>query len=121
MVNFLGTTGVHFVNSIINMLLTGTTTYKGTPVTPEHNDLDEIEAMTSPRILGFHAHYEMLPKQIKEKKAKIIYIVRNPKDVLTSWWRYNTNLTNGIYIGNFRGMFKRFLEDECKYINLLNN
>ena len=97
------------------MLLAGKTAYSGTPMCPEHQDLEDIKAMKSPRILLFHTHYELLPKQVKEKKPKIVYIVRNPKDVLTSLWHYNNNLSDGVYVGNFRGIFRRFLQDECNY------
>lgn len=96
------------------MLLTGKTQYKGTPMVPEYDDLDDIKAMKSPRILAFHTHFELLPKQVQEGKGKIVYIIRNPKDVLTSYYFYNASITYGTYSGTFAGFFRFFLQDECK-------
>ena len=98
----------------MNMLLTGTTKYKGTPAVPEHDDLDEIQAMKSPRILAFHTHFEFLPKQVKDGKAKIIYPLRNPKDVFVSLFHFNRAVTKGTYTGSFAGYLRFFLQEECK-------
>ena len=109
-------TGLHLTNNIVNMILTGDLTYKGTPVFPDHNDLDVIAAMTSPRILAFHTHFKFLPKQVQEGKAKVIYLLRNPKDLITSFFLYNEKLKGGLqlYVGNWRGFLRFFLQDECK-------
>ena len=110
--------GFHLTNNIVNMLHTGKTDYKGTPIVPEHIDLDEIKAMKSPRALAFHTHFDLLPKQLRQEgKAKIIYLIRNPKDVLVSNWHMNVKMTDGVYVGNFRGMFRRFLQKECTDID----
>ena len=62
-----------------------------------------------PRILKTHLDYDMLPRQVKEKKPKMIYVTRNPRDALVSYynhWRVldgftgwsliNIHLTKGI-------------------------
>lgn len=38
----------------------------------------------SPRIITTHLPYDLVPKGLREKKGKVIYIHRNPKDVMTS-------------------------------------
>ncbi|XP_072051233.1 sulfotransferase 1E1-like [Amphiura filiformis] len=48
---------------------------------PGYKHMEEWE---SPRVMVSHLMHRFLPPQIWEKKAKIIYVMRNPKDVLCS-------------------------------------
>ncbi|CAH6778213.1 amine sulfotransferase [Phodopus roborovskii] len=52
-----------------------------------HN-LDFVK-MPSPRIFTSHLPYYLVPKGLKKKKAKILYIYRNPKDVLVSFFHFS--------------------------------
>ena len=97
------------------MFLSGTTNYSGTPVFPEHHDFAEIEAMPSPRILAFHLPFKFLPQQVQENNAKVVLVERNPKDIVTSWFFMFKKLTMAIYRGDFKGFFRFFLQNECKY------
>ena len=103
------------------MLLSGKTNFSGSPVFPEHHDFGEMEAMSSPRILAFHTHFNCLPKQVKENKAKIIYIERNPKDIVASFCFMLNNVTVETYRGSFNGFLRFFLQNECKLIHDLLN
>ncbi|XP_078150427.1 flavonol 3-sulfotransferase-like [Carex rostrata] len=63
------------------------------PIT-EHSyaarDEHYLETLPSPRVLGTHLPYSLLPESIKTTKCPIVYICREPKDVLVSFW-HNAN------------------------------
>ncbi|XP_034380863.1 amine sulfotransferase-like isoform X2 [Arvicanthis niloticus] len=52
------------------------------------NNLDYAK-MSSPRIFTTHLPYYLVPKGLKEKKTKTLYIYRNPKDVLISFFHFS--------------------------------
>ena len=54
---------------------------------------------TRPRIFKTHLDFQMLPRQVKEKKPKIIYVTRNPRDAVVSYynhWRVLEGFTGSI-------------------------
>ncbi|XP_070560116.1 sulfotransferase 1E1-like [Ptychodera flava] len=44
----------------------------------------QLDQLVSPRMLGSHLRSEFLPRDIDEKRVKVIYVARNPKDVAIS-------------------------------------
>lgn len=54
---------------------------------PYYKGVKYVEDMTSPRFIKCHLHHFMLPVQLQKGKGRIIYIVRNPKDIATSFYR----------------------------------
>ena len=54
------------------------------------------------RIIKTHLSYEMLPEGIKDKNAKIIYVNRNPRDAVVSFYNHFKVLEG------FTGKLKRF-------------
>uniref|UniRef100_A0A8D3CXT7 Sulfotransferase n=1 Tax=Scophthalmus maximus TaxID=52904 RepID=A0A8D3CXT7_SCOMX len=48
-----------------------------------------LETRPSPRIFATHFHYNMMPPGFFEVKPKVIYVMRNPKDVFTSLFHYS--------------------------------
>ncbi|XP_072029691.1 sulfotransferase 1C2-like [Amphiura filiformis] len=52
---------------------------------PGHKYMEEWE---SPRVMNSHLMLRFLPPQIWEKKAKVLYVARNPKDVVCSMYHF---------------------------------
>ncbi|XP_005108419.1 sulfotransferase 1A1 [Aplysia californica] len=67
-----------------------------------------INSLPSPKVITSHMRMTHLPKKIREGKVKLIYVMRNPKDAMTSWYRL-LNETK-IAADGFHGTWEEFLE-----------
>lgn len=82
---------------------------------PTMNTLEAIESMPTdkPRFIKTHLHYSLLPYQVEEKKAKIIYVARNSKDACISYYHHSVGLDG--YKGSLEDFTESFISDNCKY------
>ncbi|XP_058226096.1 cytosolic sulfotransferase 13-like [Rhododendron vialii] len=48
----------------------------------------DVDNLPSPRIFATHIPYTSLPKSIMDSGCKIVYVCRDPKDVLISMWYF---------------------------------
>ncbi|PON83607.1 Sulfotransferase domain containing protein [Trema orientale] len=55
---------------------------------PKRHDLN---VMSSPRLVSTHIPYSSFPNSIKHSKCRIVYICRNPLDVIISIWHFVNN------------------------------
>lgn len=67
-------------------------------------------ARPSPRLFASHLPYYLVPKGLKSKKAKIIYIYRNPKDVLTSYFHFSNLIVAMQATDNMEVFLEKFLD-----------
>ncbi|KAJ7351135.1 hypothetical protein OS493_036337 [Desmophyllum pertusum] len=77
-----------------------------------HIPQPDIKTLPSPRILKTHLPYDVIPKGAnKDTRCKYIYIARNPKDTVVSFFNFTASLTshNG-YNGPWEFYFKLFIE-----------
>lgn len=85
--------GTHWVSEIIEQLIAGKAEYsskfKG-GVFLEAQSFEEtgLADMPSPRNLNTHLPFRMLPRKHVELNAKIVHILRNPKDVAVSMYHH---------------------------------
>ncbi|XP_019938741.1 sulfotransferase 2B1-like [Paralichthys olivaceus] len=64
----------------------------------------------SPRVYCTHFQYNMMPPSFFEAKPKVIYIMRNPKDVFTSYSHYSEAATYMVDPGPQTEFLQKFLE-----------
>ena len=73
-----------------------------------------LEQMPSPRTFMTHYQLELLPDSLN-KKAKVVYVARNPKDVLVSLYYFHKKIPADPYEGTFNDLFDSFISGEIMY------
>jgi len=83
-------------------------------VMPFDDSLDAVLNLTTekPRVIKTHLPVELMPEGVLTN-SKIIYVARNPRDVVLSWYNHWTVIEG--YTGDFNGFFDAFLEDVGGY------
>ncbi|XP_049315269.1 sulfotransferase 1 family member D1 isoform X1 [Bactrocera dorsalis] len=81
---------------------------------PRYEDSVKLaEQLKSPRCIKSHLPPHLLPRQIWQKKVKLIYCARNPKDVLISFSHFIRG--KGAYQGNEEDFLNDFLNANLTY------
>ena len=78
----------------------------------------DITTQPSPRLMKTHQPYHTIPKGASDATAcKYIYVARNPKDVVVSYYKFESKMAplTG-YSGPFEFFAKMFLEGKSKLI-----
>ncbi|XP_060070424.1 sulfotransferase 1C2-like [Ylistrum balloti] len=104
--------GTHWVYNMARMIQTKTLRYSGTPVIIEQENIKVVDETSSPRMFHTHLPFPFIPKAAMEGQMKIIYVLRNPKDVAYSYYMFLSRLENSSYIGSFDHYQKVFLSEE---------
>ncbi|XP_035217588.1 sulfotransferase family cytosolic 1B member 1-like [Stegodyphus dumicola] len=65
-----------------------------------------LRKLKSPRLMATHLPLPLIPKQLRQGKCKIIYVVRNPKDNAVSYYHHHRMST---FLGNYKGSWDDFL------------
>ncbi|XP_050409302.2 sulfotransferase 1B1 [Patella vulgata] len=111
--------GTHWVWEMVRMLISGSpkhTTDSKECQMLEFTETGIIDKRPSPRLLNTHLSVKHLPKQIFTKTTKIVYVYRNPKDVVVSLYCHITGIkrTNG-YEGKFQDLIDLFLREKVAF------
>ncbi|KAK2906865.1 hypothetical protein QQF64_019246 [Cirrhinus molitorella] len=61
----------------------------------------------SPRLFSSHLLQPLMPKML-QSKGKVIYVMRNPKDVMVSYFHFSKNMKNMDSSENFEEMLEKF-------------
>ncbi|CAH2319310.1 sulfotransferase family cytosolic 2B member 1-like [Pelobates cultripes] len=76
---------------------------------------DKMNALTHPRIISSHLPVHIFPKSFFKSKAKVIYTVRNPKDVFISNYYFTKMLQGFKKPESFQEHLQNFLEGNVAY------
>lgn len=74
-----------------------------------------FDSMPSPRILNTHIYFRHLPKDFKNRKCKILYMLRNPKDVAVSFYNHHVKVLEYEYSGSWEHYLTRYLKGDIDY------
>ncbi|KAG5678031.1 hypothetical protein PVAND_007738 [Polypedilum vanderplanki] len=77
------------------------------------NTIDKCNKLSRPRHIKSHLPVFLLPEQLWTVKPKIIYITRNPKDAVVSYFHHYRNIIG--YLGSRDEFFDFFLNDKLVY------
>ncbi|XP_053308572.1 sulfotransferase 2B1-like [Spea bombifrons] len=75
----------------------------------------QIKDVTSPRVLTSHLPFHIFAKSFFTSKAKIIYVMRNPKDILVSLYHFAKILCLYKDPRNFQEFVEDFLQGNVLY------
>nr|ACO12675.1 Estrogen sulfotransferase, isoform 3 [Lepeophtheirus salmonis] len=76
--------------------------------------VEAVKNKSSPRIIKSHLLTPFLPKDLFNK-SKVIYIMRNPKDVCVSFYHHEKLLKNHQYTGSFDEYAELFIQGKVAY------
>ncbi|XP_015804707.1 sulfotransferase 2B1 [Nothobranchius furzeri] len=74
-----------------------------------------VDQLTPPRVLVTHFPYNLMPPSLHTSKTKVIYVMRDPKDVLVSSFYYHQMANFLEDPGTFDEFMKKFLEGRVQY------
>ncbi|CDQ85722.1 unnamed protein product, partial [Oncorhynchus mykiss] len=73
------------------------------------------QELTSPRLIKSHLPYRFLPTAMHNGESKVIYMARNPKDLVVSYYQFHRSLRTMSYRGTFQEFCRRFMNDKLGY------
>ncbi|XP_061276356.1 sulfotransferase 1E1 [Bos javanicus] len=79
------------------------------------NGVEQLNEMASPRIVKSHLPVKLLPVSFWEKNCKIIYLSRNAKDVVVSYYFFILMVTAIPDPDSFQDFVEKFMDGEVPY------
>jgi len=73
-------------------------------------NLEEMEDMSGPRILKTHIPFKLLNPKLLDT-SKVVYVARNPKDVIVSYFHYHKLMDYHQYSGDLETFAEYFMKD----------
>uniref|UniRef100_A0A667Y1Y7 Sulfotransferase n=1 Tax=Myripristis murdjan TaxID=586833 RepID=A0A667Y1Y7_9TELE len=74
-----------------------------------------VDHLTSPRALATHLPYQLMPASFFSSKAKVIYVTRNPKDVMVSSYHFHKMASFLDDPGTFEEFMDKFLKGKVLF------
>nr|XP_023014300.1 sulfotransferase family cytosolic 1B member 1-like [Leptinotarsa decemlineata] len=83
------------------------------------NSVEYVNNLPSPRFIKTHLPYQLLPTEMQKVKPKMIYIMRNPKDLCVSFFHHCKLLYN--FNVEFETFCELFLNNAVAYGGIFNH
>merc|ERR1712071_218459 len=77
-------------------------------------NFEKIDAMASPRVLKSHLPFYLLPPHLVDT-CKVVYVARNPKDVIVSYFHHHRLVNCQNYTNDIDKFAEYFMNDELYY------
>lgn len=110
--------GTHWAYEILSMLLSQKAerveTFKQSGML-DFISQEQFNSMPSPRVLNTHSLFSQLPVDFRNRKCKIVHIIRNPKDVAVSFFHHHVGLKPYEFDGNWESYLPRFMKGDVDY------
>ncbi|XP_072317319.1 sulfotransferase family 2, cytosolic sulfotransferase 3 isoform X2 [Eucyclogobius newberryi] len=74
-----------------------------------------VDQLKPPRGLVTHFHYDLMPASFHQSKAKVIYVMRNPKDVIVSFYYFHQMAGFLEDPGTFDEFLDKFLDGKLAF------
>ncbi|XP_005379129.1 PREDICTED: sulfotransferase 6B1-like [Chinchilla lanigera] len=107
--------GTHWIAEIIENIPNARITLTSPIELGDISKLEELKMYSKRRVIPTHLSYDLLPVKVKQKKCKIIYIVRNPKDTAVSLFHYYRDNPNLPCVETWAAFLELFLKGEVVY------
>ncbi|XP_077988616.1 sulfotransferase 2A1-like [Glandiceps talaboti] len=91
------------------------------PGQPALEGYEKCLEASSPRLIKSHLPLQYFPAQRAEKKCKVVYIARNPKDACVSWYNMNKSFAPINFSLTFEQYVIKFAEGKVFYGNYANH
>ncbi|XP_035167187.1 sulfotransferase 6B1-like [Oxyura jamaicensis] len=104
--------GTHWLAGVITKLYNTPITLTSPIEYGDVSKLEELNKLSSKRIIPTHLDYNMLPSNFKNKNCKMIYISRNPKDTAVSMYHYYRENPHLPTVDTWTAFFDLFLEGD---------
>ncbi|KAF6716208.1 Sulfotransferase family cytosolic 2B member 1 [Oryzias melastigma] len=110
--------GTTWMQEILPLVLNGgdltpvqsTVNWDRVPWLEETRLAEVVDKMKSPRAMVSHFPYNLMPSSFHSSKAKVIYVMRNPKDILVSSFYFHQMAAFLENPGTFDEFIDKFLE-----------
>jgi hypothetical protein len=80
------------------------------------------KALPSPRVIPTHLPYRLFPETVQEQCGKVVYVMRNPKDVAVSFYHFHrSHRLLGFYKGTWDEFFECFISGRVIYGSLFDH
>ena len=78
----------------------------------ERTDASQIDTLPCPRIINCHIQPHLLPLSVQTIQPRVIFMVRDPRDVVVSYYHHVRGLKSYKYEGGFSGFLGLLMEDK---------